>query len=276
MLIGIDIGGTKIRVIGSHLGKKIEQQQTFATPTNQRQVLAAIIAATTAVAGRSPIDAIGIASPGPLDKKRGVILEPRNLSWHHLQVVAPLRKHFNCPVALEHDASCGGMAEARMGAGQPFRSFVYITISTGIGTSIIIDKQPLPTPYNSEGGQMIIEPSLESLEGEIGTFEHIASGAAIQKRFGKIAADIHDPQSWEVIAHELALGFYNIVTLINPQALVLAGGVSVHHKRFLPLLKRDLASLPLLYPVPIIVPARFITDAPALGAILVAAQALGD
>lgn len=275
MLIGIDIGGTKIHVVGSHLGDKIEFAHSIATPHNQRLAIPEIITAVHEIAGRSPVDAIGIASPGPIDKRRGTILTPSHIPWRNLRLVDPLKSKFGCPVSLENDATCGGVAESIWGAGKPFRTFVYITISTGIGTSIIVDKKPLPTAHNSEGGRMIIEPSLETLEGQIGTFETITSGQAIEQRFGKIAADIHDAASWQIIAHELALGFYNIITLVDPEALVLAGGVSVHHRRFLQLVENNLKNLPLFYPIPKLLPARFITDAPALGALHSAAELLG-
>ncbi|MBI2797991.1 ROK family protein [Candidatus Saccharibacteria bacterium] len=274
MLVGIDIGGSKIHVASSHLGKKIEREHIFPTPTNQRTVGPTLIKAVREVCGRSPIDAIGISSPGPIDKRRGMVLTPSHIPWHNLRIVEPLRKAFGCPVAIENDANCGGMAEAKYGAGKPFKVFVYITISSGIGTAIMVKGQPLPTPHNSEGGRMIIEPSLEAVEGRIGTFESLCSGQAVVRRFGAIAAEIHDHDtaSWEIIAHELALGFYNIITLVNPEALVLAGGFSLNHKKFIRHVKQNLHSMPLLYPPPKIVPAKHILNAPVLGALLLSTE----
>lgn len=272
MIIGLDIGGTKIRAAGSHLGRKIKRSTEVKTPTNQRQVLPVIEAMIRDIAGRAEIDALGIACPGPIDKSRGMVITPRNLNWRNLKLTSPLEKTFDCPVILEHDATCGAVAEARIGAATKARLVLYVTISTGIGTGLVLDKKPLPTRHNSEGGSQIIDYHSQHAHGQIGSFEHVSSGEAIKGRYGKIAAQITSRASWEVIAYDLAVGLHNLIAILSPDIVVLGGGVSLHHRKFLSPMQKYIASFDPLYPPSPIVPAHFIETAPLLGAMLLASH----
>lgn len=274
MFIGIDIGGSKVRVASSLTGHRIDHSVRFATPTNQRRALPLMEHAIKNLVGQADIDAIGVASPGPIDKKTGKILAPINLAWKNLEIIKPLQKRFNCPVVLEHDATCGAIAEARMGSAKHKKVILYVTISTGLGTSLIVDGHPLPGPNHSEGGKILLDPSYLHNHGLAGTFENIVSGSAIKRRFGKIAAEIDNPHDWTLISHDLAQGLFNLIVSTAPDIVVLAGGVSVHYKKFARPLARELARLkPLyLYKLPKIVPAQYVETAPVLGAILLAAD----
>ena len=269
MIIAVDIGGTKTRISYSRIGNNLDDSLEFVTPKNQRVVIKTIQEKIKLLIGTSEVDAIGISSPGPIDKKRGMILSPRNLSWNNLKIVKPLKDHFDCPVILEHDATAGGIAEARAGSAKKYRVVLYISLSTGIGSSIILDGSPLPTAYNQEGGRQIIgsDPALDRFGLAIG-------GKAIQQRFGKIAQDIHDPHIWQIIAQEFALGIFNMITIVNPDCVVLGGGVSVHYRRFIRPLKKQLLSLGPIYPLPDIVKARYAQTAPSLGVMFLAIEEL--
>jgi len=269
MIIAIDIGGTKIRIGYSHLGTHLEDSLQFPTPVSQRVVVKSLIDNIHRLVGTSPIDAIGIASPGSINKDRGTIVAPRNLPWHNLRITKPLKDFFNCPVLLEHDATAGGIAEARIGAGRGHSVVLYVTISTGIGNSIIINGSPIPTKYSQEGGWQIISQG----DGE-DRFGQLSSGRAIQLRFGKIAAEIHDSNTWQIIASDLAVGLYNMITIVQPDCVVLAGGVAVHYKHFIKPLKKQLESFNPIYPIPPIKQARYVETAPALGVMLLAVEEL--
>lgn len=269
MIIAIDIGGTKTRISYSRVGNHLEDTLEFATPKNQRTVIKTLKEKIRLLIGSSEVDAIGISSPGPIDKKRGVILSPRNLSWGNLKIVKPLEDHFNCLVVLEHDATAGGIAEARIGAAQKHRVVLYISLSTGIGSSIIFDGSPLPTGHNQEGGRQIIGSDI--LQDRFGL---AIGGKAIQQRYGKIAQDIHDPHIWQIIAQEFAVGIFNMITIIDPDCIVLGGGVSVHYRRFIRPLKKQLLALGPIYPLPDIIKARYTQTAPSLGMILLASEKL--
>jgi glucokinase len=272
MLFAIDIGGSKIRIVGSQLGNKIDEEVVYASPQNQRMVVKDLQTKIQQVAGRSGVDSIAIAAPGNIDKLRGIMVAPPNLPWRNLKLTSPLSKYFGCPVVLEHDASCGAICEAKLGSGQGLQSFVYVTISTGIGTAIWANGELLATVHHSEGGHMIIEPNyLDPAEAK--RFEQLVSGSAIVRTQGHLARDIHSPAVWDDIASKLASGLYNIATLIQPEAFILAGGVSNFHKRFVPRIAQQWRDYPWIYSPPKLVAATHIETAPALGALQLAREA---
>lgn len=269
MIIAIDIGGTKVRVGYSHVGDRLEDSLEFATPANQRVVVKMLIDAVHRLIGTSTVDIIGIACPGSINKARGTVVSPRTIPWHNLRLTKPLKDFFGCEVVLEHDATAGGIAEARIGAGQKHSVVLYVTLSTGIGTSIIVNHLPLPTTHNSEGGWQLVEASTKE------HFSELCSGQAIELRYGKKPSEITDSASWQLIAAELAVGLGNLITIIQPDIVVLGGGVSVHFKRFIKPLLSELNKLSLVYPLPLIKQARYVETAPAIGVMLLAAEKLG-
>lgn len=274
MFIGVDIGGSKICIARSAFANKIDKSIKISTPDDGKSAMELIISNIVKIAGKYAIDAIGVSAPGPLDLDRGMILRPTNLHWHNLNLTKPLNKAFGVPVILEHDATCGGLAEATYGSGKKYHYVQYITISTGIGSCFVIDKQPLKGKYNSEGGRQIIDINHHKFEKQIGSFEQIASGQAIKRKFGKIAAQIDpsDEQSWRYIAHNLSVGIYNFITINSPEIVVLGGGVSVHFDKFINYLKEYLEQYPTVYPLPPIVQAKYVETAPVLGTIMLASQ----
>ncbi len=270
MIIAIDIGGTKIRVGYSHLGDYLEHTQDFPTPVSQRSVSQKLIDVVHEMVGSTKVDAIGIASPASINKERGLIVRARNMSWHNFRIVMPLQKHFGCPTVLEHDATAGGVAEARLGAGKNFPLVLYITISTGIGSSIIYNGKPISSRYNSQGGDQIVS---DEFSGPT-TFHDTSSGKAIELRYGHAASNIKDPLIWKLIAKDMAIGINNMIAIVQPDCVVLGGGVSVHYKRFIKPLKKELENLAIAYPIPVIKQARYVETAPAVGAMLLAVEAL--
>lgn len=269
MLFAIDIGGSKIRIVGSQLGLVADEDISFTTPQNQRAVVKELQAKIQSLAGRSGVDSIGIAAPGAIDKSRGMMLHTPQLPWRNLKLTSPLQKFFGCPVILENDAACGALHEARHGAGKPYNVFVYVTISTNIGTAICINGQLLPTPHNSEGGHMLLNANFTDLS-QSSSFANLVSGRAIIRDFGTIAHNIHSPSIWQEIATRMAAGLYNIATLVQPEAIVLAGGVTANHRRFVPLIKNAWKDMPFMYAPPKLEVAQHIETAPVLGALQLA------
>ncbi len=270
MLAAIDIGGTKIRLVVATSPENILAESVFPTPPDQASALATMASELLKLAGQSAIRAIGIASPGPLDRSKGIILTPHNIPWHNVHINDYFTSEFGCPVVLEHDATAGGVAEARLGAGKGSRVVLYVSIATGIGTSIIVDGQPLPTKYNSEGGLEVIEQG----GGTAKHFEELGSGKAILRDYGKIARDIHNKSDWDHIAHILATGIFDMITIVEPDVVVLAGGVSVHFDKFIAPLTKHMAKLKPLYPLPPIIQARFVETAPIVGMLLLSQELL--
>jgi len=132
------------------------------------------------------IHGIGICSPGPLDPKTGVVINPPNLPcWRGFPLGAETAKAYGLPVCIDNDANAAGLAEAIWGAGSGYRNVFYATLGTGIGTGVIFDQQVYHgrTGAAGEGGHMSIDyrgPLCGC--GKRGCIEVLASGPAIARR----------------------------------------------------------------------------------------------
>ena len=144
--VGVDVGGTKTAVSLFSEPPAILDRVAFATlPENGPEHALTLIRQTihrmiqTHRLRPGQIDAIGISCGGPLDRKRGVIQSPPNLSaWNDVPIVDILKDEFKVECRLENDANAGALAEHRFGAGQGVQNMVFLTMGTGIGAGIII------------------------------------------------------------------------------------------------------------------------------------------
>lgn len=272
-LVAIDIGGTKVRVAVLDGRFRVHASETIPSPSRLEQFQPALIELINHLLDNQPPDAIGIAAPGAVDRHTGTIGPFSNVTWPKFAIRNWLTHHYHCPVVVEHDATSGGICEAHLGAGQGYRYQLYVTISTGIGTALILDGKPLPGPHNAEGGHMLIrEPGKHT---RAASFEYLASGRAIVREYGKIAADINSAKDWQRIAAQFAVGLHNFIVITDPEIVILGGGVSVHYKKFIKPLTAELKKLSTVpgYPLPPIHQAKYVETAPLLGAAFLASGA---
>ena len=129
---------------------------------------------------------------------------------------------------------------------------LYITISTGIGDALIVDGQIDPDMADSEAGHMVLE-----YEGQLQKWQDIASGQALVQRYGQPASRLNDPAAWRHFAHAIALGLNELIAVIQPEAVILGGGVGSHFAKFGDYLKADLAKMAdKMINQPVVLPAR--------------------
>src|SRR5437870_9179670 len=150
-VIGVDVGGTKVAAgLVDHSGEIFSQTRTPMMPNgNAAAGLAAVTSAIDSMSARSVNDpktqgfirGIGICSPGPLDPKTGVVINPPNVPcWRNFPLAAEVRRVFGIPARLDNDGNAAALAEAIWGAGAGHRSVFYATLGTGIGTGIVFDQ----------------------------------------------------------------------------------------------------------------------------------------
>ena len=211
--------------------------------------------------------AIGMAAAGIIDINKGLITEAPNLPrWHNIHFRDLLRDELKIPVFMLNDASASALGEQRMGAGRGLDNIIYMTVSTGIGGGIIVKGELYNGTDGSaaEVGHMIIEADGPLCHcGHNGCLEAMASGTAIarmakerlsqgresilsrivKKSDGDITAedvaaafDKGDALAIEVInmaARYLGIGMANLVNILNPQMIVVGGGVSAMGEKLL-------------------------------------------
>lgn len=269
LLLGIDIGGTKIRLATAHphSPEKLLYTITIPTPRRFEDAQPDLLQAAAILLEGSTVAAIGVSSPGPVDRRRGTIGHPTHLHWTQAPIVAWLKRTWKCPVELWNDASAAAIGEAQFGSASKYRYALYVSVSTGIGTALTLDGWPLPGPHNQEGGRMILDSGL--------TFEQLSSGTSIVKTYGHIAAKITNVHHWRAISQRLAVGLHNLIVATDPEVIVMGGGVSLHHKKFFPALTKSLNQLKPMYALPPIVPARSIEHAPLIGVLSAVADGAG-
>lgn len=147
--VGIDIGGTKTAVVVSRKPPEVIARIEFATfpEKGPQQAIDQIVAGLHRMLaqlklGPESLRGVGVSCGGPLDPHAGVIQAPPNLStWIDIPIVEILSREFGCRVLLQNDANAGALAEHRYGAGQGTRNIVFLTMGTGLGAGIVIDKK---------------------------------------------------------------------------------------------------------------------------------------
>ncbi len=131
--IGIDIGGTNIRVaVGDEKGRIFDMASERTDPRNMEKQLLRMIDSK-----KVDFDGIGIGSAGPLDSVNGIITNPPNMDIHDFRIVDILRKRYDVECTLLNDCIAAVYGEAARGAGKGLQNVAYVTISTGIGCGVI-------------------------------------------------------------------------------------------------------------------------------------------
>lgn len=250
--IGIDIGGTKISVtLGAGSGKILARRE-FKTPlrTEAKKAITQISAIildflTIAKLRKVRVLGVGIGLPGAVNSELGKIPKSPNLpGWENLPLKQQLQKKFRLPVFLANDANAAACAEKVFGTAKKVSDFVYLTVSTGVGGGIFV-KDKLLEGAGFAAGEIGHVPVVSEGNlcgcGRKGCLEAHASGTAIAKTYtwlsGKKVAGAKDVvsqfargdrkarQAFEGAAYHLGTGFGIIMNVLNPQMIVLGGGV---------------------------------------------------
>ncbi len=256
--VGVDIGGMTVK-LGIFEGEKILKQ--WAVPTRvKEQKIAADIAETIKDALKEleipeeNIQGIGIGVPGNA-RPDGFVYNASNIGWKDYDLGAEIKKDLNVPVAVGNDANLAALAEYWMGSGKAYKSFVLLTIGTGLGGGIINEGRIVNGMMGSGGevGHMPVNPD-ETLVcgcGKCGCLEQYTTATAIMRMAreaieeGKLstaiesktptakdvldAAKAGDPLAEKVMddfAKRMGQGMAIIASVMNPEAFLLGGGVS--------------------------------------------------
>ena len=220
-----------------------------------------------------PVDAIGIGSFGPVDLGRGVITTTPKPRWAHTEVAAEIGRRLGVPVAFDTDVSAAALGEHRWGALQGLDACCYVTVGTGIGGGILVGGVPLHGLQHPEVGHLRIphdrddDPFLGACPFHGDCWEGLASGPAMEARWGRPADQVEDDAPWTLEARYLALGLLAVSAVVSPQRVALGGGV-MNRPGLLELVQRQLDQLVNGYvAVPELVPPALGTRAGVLGAL---------
>ncbi len=259
MYAAVDIGGTKTLVAVFDPAGKIIEQIKFPTPVQYndfKKELAATVAKLTTKKFIS--GAIGIR--GNIDRHSGMSVKDDVLAWRNVPIRDDCEELFDCQFSLENDSKLAGLSEA-LRVQDKYQKVLYVTISTGIGSALIVNGELDKDTLDSEIGKSVYQ-----YQGEVRQLEDFASGKAIVEKYGKRASDLDDEVAWEEISHNLAIGLINATAAFTPEVIILGGGVGSHFSKFeRPLTEAIQRMMPDEINIPEIIQAQFPEEAVIYG-----------
>ncbi|OQX88678.1 hypothetical protein B6D60_01585 [candidate division KSB1 bacterium 4484_87] len=309
LFVGLDLGGTNLKyALGNKNGELlIDRSRPSKADVSREAVFDTMADAINEMIGEAEkigerIVGIGVGSPGSIDFENGRLIgdTPNIVNWSDVPIKATLEKKFALPVFTDNDANIMALAEARNGAAKGYRNVLCLTLGTGIGGGILLDGKLWRGSHFSgaEVGHMIIKYGGRLCNcGNHGCFEQYASATGLVKNFIEIIEEkgIKDqfpeinpklifklglenhPIALEAISltlEYLAAGIASIANVIDPEIVVLGGGISETDFDIISLTKQKVKtySIKAITSELIIKRAEMGNKAGTVGAILLAAE----
>jgi glucokinase len=260
-VVGIDVGGTNLRVsLAREDGEIVDRRHRDTDPEGPAaagiEALSQMVTELATANGlrMSDIESCAVGVPGPTDPDKGILYDPPHLpGWHNVEVARLLKEATGIPTHLENDAQLAAYGEFHRGAGRGSKHVVFVTISTGIGGGIVIDGKLYSGAAGSAGevGHVMVDPDGPVCScGRRGHLEALASGTSMARiareriaageasslaslemftahEIGE-AADEGDELAVSVLTNAgrlLGLTFGGLLNILDPEVLILGGGV---------------------------------------------------
>ncbi len=261
LVLACDLGGTKtLAGLFTHQGRLLAAEKHLigarAAPAAVLDDLAGLLDKLLAASGRrrDDVTAVGLGSPGVPHAASGVIAMTHNLGWRDVDLSRLAAQRLGLPVVLEMDANAAALGEFWQGAGRGLEHFLFVIVGTGVGAGIVLNGRIVHGAHRVAGelGHTVILPGGPLCGcGKHGCLEALASGLALSRRaeaavkLGRAtalsqcaagitgqqvtdAAQAGDAVAREIIAESafyLGIGLANVITLLDPQAVIIGGGV---------------------------------------------------
>jgi glucokinase len=263
LTIGVDVGGTKVaggvvdedgRILADH---RVETPARDAAATTD-----AIVSVIQAMTAEHEIEAVGIGIAGFVDASRSIVyFAPNLMGWRDGPLRDEVEKRVDLPVVVENDANAAAWGEARFGAGREERYLVCVTLGTGVGGGIVVDRELFRGGFGvgAEIGHIqMVEGGRLCGCGQRGCWEQYASGGALVREARELAAESRDqadlllslgdgtPEgitgeavtraahqgdpvalaAFAQLGHWVGQGLADLAAVLDPECFVLGGGVS--------------------------------------------------
>jgi len=276
-LMVFDLGGTSVKY-GVYDEDNITDKGFFKTPSSLEALMEAM---KERIALYENIEGVAISSPGSVNQEERVIDGISAIPYiHSIPIFDQLEEAFDLPVAIENDANCAGLCEVEMGAAKNGQNIVFMVLGTGMGGSIFIDRK-LHAGSHLYGGELGMSLNTNGKTGsKNGTL--VATANKYHERTGESVDGIELLTLYdegEAVAVEMinnmydyiAEVLYNIQVIVDPDLVVLGGGIS--NRETLPeelseRMDKLLKAIDVLGAKPKIVNADFKNDANLLGAVI--------
>jgi glucokinase len=254
-IIGIDLGGTAIKLGRFTPEGDCLQAWTLPTPQPPRPetVIAIMARAIAQLDPEGKAIAIGVGTPGPSDAMGRVARYALNLEgWTEVPLADRLEALTGKLTVVSNDANCAALGESWLGAGRPFQDMILLTLGTGVGGAVILNRQLFVGRGGAAGELGLVTVDLNGHpcnSGNRGSLEQHVSAQAVRRRMGQEPKDLAlkarngDEAAiafWQNYGRELAAGIASAVYILTPEAVVIGGGISASADLFFPTLKDEL------------------------------------
>lgn len=277
MVVGLDIGGSKIMAAAAYPDGAIVHRLLKATPERLLPGLELLKRMVRELTGDAKCLAIGAAIGGPLNWQQGIVSPLHQPQWRKVPLKEIMEDAFGCPFYVDVDTNVAALGEYHFGKETASR-LVYLTISTGMGGGFLIDGKI----YRGAGGShpevghqsipfRCTHPERVICEcGATDCLEALVSGNGIRRIYRKPAEQLTEAE-WQEVGYNLGQGLRNISVMYAPEVIVLGGGVSVGAgERLLMPARRVLQNTVHLVPIPEVRLSRLGYDTALRGAISLA------
>jgi len=260
-IIGVDIGGTNtvVGLVGPRGSLHTSTIETMSKGDPALFVNRLRREITTLQGGIPPesiLKGIGIASPAA-NSQAGTIEDPANFSWGTVAIVNMMKKYFDIPIAITNDGNAAALGEMEFGVARGMRNFIVITLGTGVGSGIVVDRRLLfgQNGWAGELGHVIIEEAgRECGCGRAGCLETYISAPGICRTTLELLASRHEEsalrnigprdltaqtvceharngdliaiEAFEIAGTILGRWLANATAIFDPEAFILFGGVA--------------------------------------------------
>ena len=250
--IVIDIGGTFIKFGLVTSDGTIIQHLQVPTPLKKEKIMDSLLTNIHQLKAHHSVSAIGVSVPGTSDKKGTLLLAGALTDLYGYPLGTELQKHLNLPVYVENDANCAGLAELWLGNGQESQNFICMTLGTGVGGAILLNKQLYrgSTRNAGEFGLMIVNKlnyDIDVFYSSLNLYGSVQNG--LVRLYNKYASnhksdsgkEIYDLfQNNELAAQKavneflraLSIGLLNVTSVLDPDLILIGGGIS-SNKQFI-------------------------------------------
>ncbi len=248
MTIGLDIGGSKINGVLLDQNQEVINKSRIKITSSESssKVLAQVFdCIQELLPEKNLVQGIGLGVPGPIDLKNQQVLNPPNLAaLKNSHLSREVENKFKIKTVLDNDTSCFSLAESVLGAGKGKKVVIGVTLGTGVGGGIVINNKIFQGSNDSAGeiGHMIIEKGGRQCScGNKGCLESYLSASGIFKTAKEQELKVkNSKQVWELAkkgnkkaikvynltGEYLGIGLANLVNVINPDIIIIGGGIS--------------------------------------------------
>lgn len=236
-LLVMDIGGSSVK-FAVWEKEQLVDKGSFVTPKTWDEMKQEMVQLKGKMDAKYTIDGVAFSAPGAVNQSKGVIEGASAVPYiHHFPVFFELEKLLGCPISMENDANCAGLAEVWRGAAKGLQNVLFVVIGSGIGGAVIVDGKVRHGKhlFGGEFGYMLLK--------EDKTFSDLGTAVNMAKRYskrmelenelsGKEVFELAEQgdeiakEEVETFYHYLAIGIYNLQYSFDPEKIIIGGGVS--------------------------------------------------